>query len=190
MIHSSKNWKRETSGLLFVVFALAFLWTEGWAQMTEVNMGIAFVNARVAPLWVAEKEGFFRKNGIDIKLTNILAEPKGHRRCLAAESTCPLLDPSSTISAIAAGAQLVEVMAITTIMPYYLVGAPDVKNVADLKGKRVGSSGLGLSASRLGCWWRSEPWVWIQTGTRSPWLRRVQSPRESPGWPPVQSAGR
>ena len=58
-------------------------------------------------------------------------------------------DPSSTISAIAAGAQLVEVMAITTIMPYYLVGAPDVKNVADLKGKRVGSSGLGLSASRL-----------------------------------------
>ena len=33
-------------------------------------------------------------------------------------------DPSSTISAIAAGAQLVEVMAITTIMPFYLVGLP------------------------------------------------------------------
>jgi ABC-type nitrate/sulfonate/bicarbonate transport system substrate-binding protein len=58
-------------------------------------------------------------------------------------------DPTSTISAIAAGAQLVEVMAITTIMPYYLVGTRDVKSVADLKNKRVGSSGLGLSASRL-----------------------------------------
>jgi ABC-type nitrate/sulfonate/bicarbonate transport system substrate-binding protein len=34
-------------------------------------------------------------------------------------------------------------------MPYYLVGASDVKSIADLKGKRVGSSGLGLSASRL-----------------------------------------
>src|SRR5262249_41778661 len=32
---------------------------------------------------------------------------------------------------------------------YYLIGAPEVKTVADLKGKRVGSSGLGLSASRL-----------------------------------------
>jgi NitT/TauT family transport system substrate-binding protein len=58
-------------------------------------------------------------------------------------------DPTSTVSAIAAGAPLVEIMAITTIMPYYLVGSREVKSVADLKGKRVGSSGLGLSASRL-----------------------------------------
>ena len=77
------------------------------------------------------------------------AELKGHRRCLAAGVDVSFADPTSTISAIAAGAQLVEVMAITTIMPYYLVGAPGVKSIADLKGKRVGSSGLGLSASRL-----------------------------------------
>jgi NitT/TauT family transport system substrate-binding protein len=58
-------------------------------------------------------------------------------------------DPPATIAAIAAGAPLVEVMATSTVMPYYLVGAPTVKSLADLKGKRVGSSGLGLSASRL-----------------------------------------
>src|SRR5262245_28191729 len=46
MIRGSTNWKRKTSGLLIVVFVLGFLWTEAWAQMTEVNMGIAFVNAR------------------------------------------------------------------------------------------------------------------------------------------------
>jgi ABC-type nitrate/sulfonate/bicarbonate transport system substrate-binding protein len=149
MLRSSKNWKRETSGLLTVVLILAFLWTASWAQMTEVNMGIAFVNARVAPLWVAEKEGFFRKNGIDIRLTNITGGTQGAQALLSGGIDMSFADPSSTISAIAAGAQLVEVMAITTIMPYYLVGAPDVKTVADLKGKRVGSSGLGLSASRL-----------------------------------------
>ena len=149
MISSNKNWKRKTSGLLIVVFILGSLWTEGWAQMTEVNMGIAFVNARVAPLWVAEKEGFFRKNGIDIKLTNIPGGTQGAQALLSGGIDISFADPSSTISAIAAGAQLVEVMAITTIMPYYLVGAPEVKTVADLKGKRVGSSGLGLSASRL-----------------------------------------
>jgi NitT/TauT family transport system substrate-binding protein len=53
------------------------------------------------------------------------------------------------VAAIAGGAQLTEIMAITNIMPYYLVGSADVKTVGDLKGKRVGSSGLGLSASRL-----------------------------------------
>jgi NitT/TauT family transport system substrate-binding protein len=149
MIRGSTNWKRKTSGLLIVVFILGFLWTEAWAQMTEVNMGIAFVNARVAPLWVAEKEGFFRKNGIDIKLTNIPGGTQVAQALLSGGIDISFADPSSTISAIAAGAQLVEVMAITTIMPYYLVGAPEVKTVADLKGKRVGSSGLGLSASRL-----------------------------------------
>src|SRR5262249_20025766 len=149
MIGGSTNWKRKTTGLLIVVFILGFLWTEAWAQMSEVNMGIAFVNARVAPLWVAEKEGFFRKNGIDIKLTNIPGGTQVAQALLSGGIDISFADPSSTISAIAAGAQLVEVMAITTIMPYYLVGAPEVKTVADLKGKRVGSSGLGLSASRL-----------------------------------------
>ena len=46
--------------LLIAVLLIGFLPTEGWAQMTEVKMGVAFVNARVAPLWVAEKEGYFR----------------------------------------------------------------------------------------------------------------------------------
>ena len=135
--------------LLTVVLILGFLCTEGRAQMTEVSMGVAFVNARVAPLWVAEKEGFFRKNGIDIKILNIPGGTQGAQAMLSGGIDIAYTDPTSAISAIAAGAQLVEVMAITTIMPYYLVGAQDVKSVVDLKGKRVGSSGLGLSASRL-----------------------------------------
>ena len=128
MIRSSKNWKRETSGLLIVVFILGLLWTEGWAQMTEVNMGVAFVNARVAPLWVAEKEGFFRKNGIDIKLTNIPGGTQGAQALLSGGIDMSFTDPSSTISAIAAGAQLVEVMAITTIMPYLPRGGSRCEN--------------------------------------------------------------
>ncbi len=149
MIRSSKYRKRGTSSLLTVVLIAGFLWTEGWAQMTEVNMGVAFVNARVAPLWVAEREGFFRKNGLDVKLTNIPGGTQGAQALLSGGIDVSYADPASTISAIAAGAQLVEVMAITTIMPYYLVGAAAVKTIADLKGKRVGSSGLGLSSSRM-----------------------------------------
>jgi NitT/TauT family transport system substrate-binding protein len=148
MIRSRKKW-RETSGLLIVVLILGLFRTQVWAQMTEVKVGTVFVNTRVAPLWIAEKEGFFRKNAIDIKLTTIQGGTQGAQALLSGGIDMSFADPSSTISAIAAGAQLVEVMAITTIMPYYLVGAPDVKTVADLKGKRVGSSGLGLSASRL-----------------------------------------
>src|SRR5499425_1366346 len=149
MISSLAHLKRTTSILVTAILVIGFLCTKGSAQMTEVNMGVAFVNARVAPLWIAEKEGYFRKNGIDIKVSNIPGGTQGAQALLAGGIDISFTDPTSTISAIAAGAQLVEVMAITTIMPYYLVGAAEVKTVADLKGKRVGSSGLGLSASRL-----------------------------------------
>jgi len=148
MIRSGKYLKKIVCGLAAVVF-VGLLWTEGRAQLTDVNMGVVFVNARVAPLWVAESEGFFRKNGINIKLVNVPGGTQGTQALLSGGIDVSFTDATSTISAIAAGASLLEVMAITSIMPYYLVGAPDVKAIADLKGKRVGSSGLGLSASRL-----------------------------------------
>ena len=134
---------------LAIVLILNFLQTEAAAQMAEVNMGVGFVNARVAPLWAAEKEGFFKKNGVDIKVLKLAGGTQGTQAMLSGGVDIGYTDPTSTVSAIAAGAPLVEIMAITTIMPYYLVGSRDVKSVADLKGKRVGSSGLGLSASRL-----------------------------------------
>ncbi len=149
MIRSGDYLKNATRTLTTVFFVIGFLWTEGRAQLTDVNIGVVFVNARVAPLWIAEKEGFFRKNGINIKLVNVPGGTQGTQALLSGGIDVSFTDPTSTISAIAAGASLVEVMAITTIMPYYLVGAPGVKAIGDLKGKRVGSSGLGLSASRL-----------------------------------------
>ena len=139
---------RATAVLLAGILTVCMLAAEAAAQ-TEVTMGVAFTNARVAPLWVAEKEGFFKKNGIDIKIVTIPGGTQGAQALVSGGTDLSFTDPTSMISAIAAGAPVVEVMAITTIMPYYLIGAPDVKTVADLKGKRVGSSGLGLSASRL-----------------------------------------
>lgn len=146
---SNQGFGRKTTCLLIAVFIVTILRTEARAQLTDVNMGLAFMNARVAPLWVAEKQGLFRKNGLDVKVANIAGGTQGAQAMLSGGIDLGYTDPTSMVSAIAAGAPLVEVMSITTIMPYYLVGAHDVKRVTDLKGKRVGSSGLGLSASRL-----------------------------------------
>jgi len=128
---------------------LGFLGAKAWGQATKVTMGVEFINARVAPLWVAEKEGFFKKQGIDLKSLRISGGTQGAQALVSGQIDASYSAPAAFIPAIAAGAQVVEVMSITATMPYYLVGAPGVKSLADLKGKRVGSSGLGLSASRL-----------------------------------------
>lgn len=117
--------------------------------MTPLHVGHASVNSRMSPLWVAAKEGFFKKQGLDVKVVNIRGGTQVTQALLGGGLDIAYSDPPATIAAIAAGAPLVEVMATATVMPYYLVGAPAVKSLADLKGKLVGSSGLGLSASRM-----------------------------------------
>ncbi len=150
MIRSQGFWRKGVTTLLTgAVFTLGFPGTEGWAQMTPVNLGITFRNARVSPLWIAEREGYFKKYGIDLKVVNIAGGTLGAQMLVSGGIDLLMSSPPDVVTAVAGGAQIIEVMPITTVMPYYLVGAPGVKSVADLKGKRVGSSGLGLSASRL-----------------------------------------
>ena len=142
-----KFWRVTAFCLLFLILG-SFQPTKP-VHSAEVSVGVAFVNARVAPLWVADKEGFFKKNGIEAKILKLAGGTQGAQAMLSGGIDIGYTDPTSMVAAIAGGAQLTEIMAITNIMPYYLVGSADVKTVADLKGKRVGSSGLGLSASRL-----------------------------------------
>ncbi|OGQ82166.1 MAG: hypothetical protein A3F90_09995 [Deltaproteobacteria bacterium RIFCSPLOWO2_12_FULL_60_19] len=132
-----------------VFLAGGFFGSEAEAQSTPLHVGHASVNSRMSPLWVAAKEGFFKKQGFDVKVVNIRGGTQVTQALLGGGLDLAYSDPPATVAAIAAGAPLIEIMATSTVMPYYLVGAPAVKSLADLKGKRVGSSGLGLSASRL-----------------------------------------
>jgi len=143
-------WKKKSASSLLAVFLFGgFFCSEGWAQLIPLHMGHASINSRMSPLWIAAKEGFFRKQGLDVKVVNVRGGTQATQALLGGGLDMAYSDPPGTIAAIAAGAPLVEVMATATVMPYYLVGAPAVKSLADLKGKRVGSSGLGLSASRM-----------------------------------------
>ncbi len=142
-------WKKVTSGLLTILLFGGLLCSEGWAQLIPLHVGHASVNSRMSPLWVAAKEGFFRKQGLDVKVISIRGGTQATQALLGGGLDMAYSDPPGTIAAITVGAPLVEVMATSAVMPYYLVGAPAVKSLADLKGKRVGSSGLGLSASRM-----------------------------------------
>lgn len=148
-MRNSRFWTKHAVRLLAVFLAGGFFGLEAKAQSAPLHVGHASVNSRMSPLWVAAKEGFFKKQGFDVKVVNIRGGTQVTQALLGGGLDLAYSDPPATIAAIAAGAPLVEVMATSTVMPYYLVGAPTVKSLADLKGKRVGSSGLGLSASRM-----------------------------------------
>src|SRR5581483_2538293 len=146
-IFAGKFQSMEESGMRFFfaarfLLALLFLSELGGelgAQTATVHFGVTFRNARLAPLWVAQEEEFFKKQGLDIKTINISGGTQGAQMMVSGGVDVSFDDPISCITATAAGAPVVDIFA----------GTPGVKSLADLRGKRVGSSGLGLSASRL-----------------------------------------
>jgi ABC-type nitrate/sulfonate/bicarbonate transport system substrate-binding protein len=150
MISIRRFWAKELGAVLImagVIFGVQMRAALG--QTTKVTIGVEFINARLACLWVAEKEGFFKKQGLEINTVNISGGTQGVQAMVGGELDLSFCAPAATIPAVAAGAQILEIMPTTSTMPYYLVGAPNVTSIPELKGKRVGASGLGLSASRL-----------------------------------------
>jgi ABC-type nitrate/sulfonate/bicarbonate transport system substrate-binding protein len=146
MNFSTKKW------VVFVTTAASVLGlslTLARAQMIPVNFGVTFRNARLASLWIADEESFFKKQGLDVKTINISGGTQGAQMMVSGGVDVSFDDPITCIVATAGGVPLVDIFAGTPTMPFLLVGAPAVKTIAELKGKRVGSSGLGLSASRL-----------------------------------------
>jgi len=138
--------------LLQVLLALSLLvnfTAESRSQNIPVNFGVTFRNARLASLWIADEVGFFKKQGVDVKVINISGGTQGAQMMVSGGVDVSFDDPISCITATAAGVPVVDIFSGTPTMPFLIVGAPGINNLAELKGKRVGSSGLGLSASRL-----------------------------------------
>jgi hypothetical protein len=55
--------------LLAIVTLLFFVSSgrESYSQNLQVNFGVTFRNARLAPLWIPDEEGYFKKQKLDVK---------------------------------------------------------------------------------------------------------------------------
>ena len=137
---------------LLVVATVLFLMASCPAARSEnlqVNFGVTFRNARLVPLWIAEEEGYFKKQGLDVKQVNISGGTQGAQMMVSGGVDVSYDDPITCVVSTAGGVPVNVIVGGTPSLAYLIVGGPGVKTIADVKGKLVGSSGLGLSASRL-----------------------------------------
>ena len=63
--------KSIAHGLLALFLVVAVFPAEGRTQTVPFHIGHASINSRMAPLWVAAKEGFFKKQGFDVRVVSI-----------------------------------------------------------------------------------------------------------------------
>ena len=137
---------------LLAIVALVFFISSGreaHSQNLQVNFGVTFRNARLAPLWIADEEGYFKKQGLDVKPVNISGGTQGAQMMVSGGVDVSYDDPITCVVSTAGGVPVNVIVGGTRLLAYLIVSGPGIKTMADVKGKRVGSSGLGLSASRL-----------------------------------------
>ncbi len=119
-------------------------------EAQRIQVGQEFINSRTSVLWLGQEKGFFTKEGLEVEVVPIRGGTAGAQAMTSGQIQFSLSATAASIPAIAAGSDIVELMNFEPVTAYLLVGSKDLKNPTELKGKRVGVSGLGLSNSSLG----------------------------------------
>jgi NitT/TauT family transport system substrate-binding protein len=112
------------------------------AAKPKVVIAHAAMNFRVAPLWVAQDQGFFAKYGIDPEVIYMRGGPTLLSGMLSGDIQIGWT-ASAIIAPIAEGADFVIVAGFNNRVTDDLVVRPGIKRPEDLRGKRLGVQSIG-----------------------------------------------
>jgi NitT/TauT family transport system substrate-binding protein len=122
-------------------------------QGTAKKIGIAYSNiiADSLSLWVARESGIFARNGLDVDLQYI-ASSNAFAALLAGQVQASSGGGSEVISGAANGADVVVIVNLMPIYPYFMEAPASIQKPEDFKGKSIAITNPGATfdiASRV-----------------------------------------
>jgi len=116
-------------------------------QSRQVQIGYVSVSVSNAPTFSAIDGGYFKEQGLDVSATNIATSPQAVASMVSGE--LPLNTGISGTQIVAAnrkgGGTLLLASSVNTF-PFSILTQPEIRNVADLKGKKFGISQFGSAS--------------------------------------------
>ncbi|TAJ77351.1 ABC transporter substrate-binding protein [bacterium] len=125
--------------LTFVALA-----ANSWAQM-KVRINWTAVTGAQSGAFVAQEEGLFKKNGLEVELIHIPSSSRGIQAILAGELAFSYMDGLNEAQANLKGAGLALVAGATNRFVFSLMSRPEIKRISDLRGKKIGITRVGSS---------------------------------------------
>lgn len=132
--------------LRIIVLALTLLATASSAiaqQKVRLNWGA--ISGVMSAIWVAQEEGLFKKHGLDLELIHIASTSRAIQSMLSGEIHYTTADALNSIQAVGAGADLVMFCEGINRFVFSIMAKPELKRLADLKGKKIGITRIGSS---------------------------------------------
>jgi NitT/TauT family transport system substrate-binding protein len=146
MSHQSKT--RSTSLAAVWVFGLSLcvlLGGRGHAAQDrrKLIIGYSAMQASVAPLWIAEEQGFFSKYGIDPELIFVRTTSVHMAGLLSGQIDLSFGGGSGVLPVAASGVDLRFVASFSNRVTHLLLAKPEIKKPKDLSSKRIGVVSIG-----------------------------------------------
>jgi NitT/TauT family transport system substrate-binding protein len=116
-------------------------------KLTLVRMGLAARSTTTMPYFVAKERGYFREEGLDVEL--IVMQAIQTIQATLANSTQFASATGSAVSAAVRGADIKVILAVTDQPSFDLIVHPGITSVQQLKGKKIGTGGVGSLAEIL-----------------------------------------
>ena len=127
--------------------ANAALSADGTEKLTRIRMGLAARSTTSMPFFVAKERGFFREEGLDVEL--IVMQAIQTIQATLGNSTQFASATGSAVSAAVRGADIKVILAVTDRPSFDLIVQPNITSVQQLRGKKIGTGGVGSLAEIL-----------------------------------------
>ena len=132
--------------ILMVLIASLLPGQIGWCQGThKLNINYPAISGVIAGLWVAAEANYFTKYGLDAKLIYIPTALQATRVIMSGDSPIGLSGGTPVVNAALGGAELVMIGGVANVPAFYIMANPEIKTIADLKGKTLGVTRFGSS---------------------------------------------
>ncbi len=128
---------------IFALFFLAVASPTSAQQKVRLNWGA--ISGVMSAIWVAQEEGLFKKHGLDVELIHIASTSRAIQSMLSGEIHYTTADALNSIQAVGAGADVVMFCEGVNRFVFSIMARPEIKRLADLKGKKIGITRIGSS---------------------------------------------
>lgn len=130
-----------------VSLIIATAWSSQAGGADSMRIGYGSLSTSYAAIWVAGEARLFRNNGIAAEVL-YLESALVRTALIAGEIAMGGMSGTTMAAPRLQGADPIIIASFANALQYRFVVRPNIRSVAELKGKRVGVAGFGLGAHR------------------------------------------
>jgi ABC-type nitrate/sulfonate/bicarbonate transport system substrate-binding protein len=101
------------------------------------------VGGSQSSIWIPHEAGIFKKHGLDTELLYVGGGGRAAQVVQSGEVPMGVFTGGAVVNADLAGGDLVVVASTMNVITFFLVARPEIKQIEDLKGRRIGITRFG-----------------------------------------------